>query len=855
MLREGQVLNSVAVERDVIVRADVRPRTPAVERAALPSLAWLLVSAVGSALAASSVAGVALGRLGLPVSGAALVGAAAIGALPRALDLLAGRYSRRRWELIVVLIAFAAVALFGLAPAYPSQLPLGSSVDAVHHLRLLDWIGRNQALPPPTAEIAGELGEMVAYPPGFALIGLVAMALTGRPALDVLYPAVALLGGLVAALAATLVLGTSERTHSWRAAGALVVPLLLLLHPRYFVEAYTEQSYYAMVLGAGFALLAGGWVVAERRLSLAGAAQLGLAIAALVATYPLWAPIPAALAGSALLLRLRGWPNTSRSERLGVAARLALALVPGLLLGLADLPQRLEVGRAVLAHEGFVAAPTPASLAPAALALLGVPLMARRGSAALLGLAGLVGGWMALLAALSHAGYAAGYHAVKLLFLLTPVAAAVAGAGLVRLLDRRSRRATVIGAALAALAIGASAGLREPPLPFVQIPTANLVAAASWLRAEGHENAVVVGGSSGLARYWVQVGLLGQPRQQAAANKVLTNLPLSPEAWAVDARLPRVALAPGATTAPPGARAIARFGTVLVVERLDAAEIAALNPLVVHYRADVNADRLRVALELTRPVAGALPEVEVALTQGEVTVARYTLRPEQERTREQYLGVTIRARTLEAEGYVNRSAYPVFAGLDVQPNGPLEARLRLVIGGAVVDERRLARMERTAEGRFVDGAVEGGELVYVHRSVPEAPARGGGLGYGDGLELRGWRIPRVANAGDALTLDLTWRALQPIDRSLYMEVLLLDAETRPVASSLDAPQGGFYPTWRWRTNEAVSEQRRITLPAELPPGAYRMAIKVHDFGGAGELPAPADGVLGEVIVRPSDGPR
>jgi hypothetical protein len=55
------------------------------------SLAWVLLSAIGSALAALVVAGVIAGRMGVPIAGSWLLGAGILGALPRVLMIARGR--------------------------------------------------------------------------------------------------------------------------------------------------------------------------------------------------------------------------------------------------------------------------------------------------------------------------------------------------------------------------------------------------------------------------------------------------------------------------------------------------------------------------------------------------------------------------------------------------------------------------------------------------------------------------------------------------------------------------------------------------------------------------------------------
>ena len=169
-----------------------------------PSLAWLLISAIGGALAAIVVAGVLAGRLGLPIAGSWLLGAGLLGALPQLLAIAHRRWVARWAELAATLLGFAAVGGMGLALAWPSLLPLGFSVDAVHHTQLIAWMADHRALPSPGGSTQGLLGEMTAYPVALALLVLASAAGTGRPLLEATYPAVALLGGLIAAVVVLL---------------------------------------------------------------------------------------------------------------------------------------------------------------------------------------------------------------------------------------------------------------------------------------------------------------------------------------------------------------------------------------------------------------------------------------------------------------------------------------------------------------------------------------------------------------------------------------------------------------------------------------------------------------------------
>src|SRR5262249_10005424 len=160
------------------------------------------------------------------------------------------------------------------------------------------------------------LGHMYDDPPCFASGALGVRLVFGGPPLAVLYPLVAVLGALSAAMVVLLSSAAGGelrmKNEEWRMGRRrsifhssffilhffllLIGPLLLLAHRVYTLDSYTEQSYYAMTLGIFLLLLAAGHLIVEPRPTLGGAAQLGLVLAALAGVYPLWAAIPAALA-------------------------------------------------------------------------------------------------------------------------------------------------------------------------------------------------------------------------------------------------------------------------------------------------------------------------------------------------------------------------------------------------------------------------------------------------------------------------------------------------------------------------------------------------------------------------------
>jgi hypothetical protein len=955
-----------------------------------PSLAWLLISAIGGALAAIVVAGVLAGRLGLPIAGSWLLGAGLLGALPQLMAIAHRRWVARWAELAAALLGFAAVGGIGLALAWPSLLPLGFSVDAIHHTQLIAWMADHQALPNPGGNIQGLLGEMAAYPIGLALLVLATAAGTGSPLLEATYPTVALLGGLIAAivvLLSSVAAGSElniekeklEKAYTDRNIlnsqfsilnflALLAGPLLLLAHRTYLMEAYIDHSYYTMVLGVLLVLLALAWLLIEPPQSIGSAMQLGLVLAALLGTYPLWAPLPAGLALALIVWAYISGRRDKKTRRQGdgrlalqspclpislsrCLGSLALAFGPTLALVLLDLLPRMRIGQTVLTHEGLVTLPTPQRLTPILLALPSALLLARthagRGLLAITALVALAIGALALAA---HEGMAASYHSYKLLFVLTPLATAIVGAALAHLvagahfsaaapgLSRRGESGSAgqgwqrlsdfahryhftivapkvsgplalslhpdsngsgaataqlttiqhararaqtkanqrdqsidgagrsaqlashvgwlaLGAAVIALALSGS--FQIIPAPATQIITPDMVAATRWLRANAPKDAaraITVGMPAGPLSYWLEVGLLGQWRDKAAAaQREFTVAPPTRESWLIDQQLAPVAITTAADMPLPGESTLARFGDLAIVRRAKKIDLAPLNPLLIRYRSFWEDQRLKTAIELQRALPGPLPLLDLRLYHNGAPVADFALPPEQNRTRPQYLGADLLPTTLGAEGYINQSAYPVFDAPALAPTGALSLTLRLMLGGSTIEERQLASFERGADGQITRSAPTSGELIYLRHAPTSDRMRAADVDFGSTLRLTGWNAPARAVAGDPIAIGLRWQAPRAIEQALFPEIQILNAAGQPIATNLAAPQAGFYPTWRWRPGEQVAEQRRIQLPPDLAPGVYQVAARVHDFtaGQVLQVPGSADGLarIGEIVIE------
>lgn len=126
--------------------------------------------------------------------------------------------------------------------------------------------------------------------------------------------------------------------------------------------------------------------------------------------------------------------------------------------------------------------------------------------------------------------------------------------------------------------------------------------------------------------------------------------------------------------------------------------------------------------------------------------------------------------------------------------------------------------------------------------------------------LRSARFAPVATAGQPLTVTLTWRTLRPTPDAHTTFVHLVDERGTLRAQGDAPPLGGQFPTTRWRAGVTFDDPYTLLLPADLPPGRYRLFAGLYHATDLTRLPAfdrsgkrlQDDRIyLGEVRIVPS----
>jgi hypothetical protein len=112
-----------------------------------------------------------------------------------------------------------------------------------------------------------------------------------------------------------------------------------------------------------------------------------------------------------------------------------------------------------------------------------------------------------------------------------------------------------------------------------------------------------------------------------------------------------------------------------------------------------------------------------------------------------------------------------------------------------------------------------------------------GVKVGETIELLGYTLnsPRL-RPGERVHIDLYWRAVQNVETDYTVFVHLLDQDGTWVTGYDSWPVLRSFPTTLWPSDAVVVDRRAVELPADVPPGAYRLAVGLYDLDTLERLP-------------------
>jgi len=100
--------------------------------------------------------------------------------------------------------------------------------------------------------------------------------------------------------------------------------------------------------------------------------------------------------------------------------------------------------------------------------------------------------------------------------------------------------------------------------------------------------------------------------------------------------------------------------------------------------------------------------------------------------------------------------------------------------------------------------------------------------FADLLTLRDWLIAPEVQRGATLHVDLWWSAIKQLSLDYSVGVFLQDQSGKVVAQ-IDAPPGNE-PTTKWLPDTLKFDRHNIAIPADLPPGLYKIGVHVYWYG-------------------------
>ncbi len=118
-----------------------------------------------------------------------------------------------------------------------------------------------------------------------------------------------------------------------------------------------------------------------------------------------------------------------------------------------------------------------------------------------------------------------------------------------------------------------------------------------------------------------------------------------------------------------------------------------------------------------------------------------------------------------------------------------------------------------------------------------APPQPAAATFGSQFRLLGYELSPDVAAARPLTVTLYWEGVQPDGRDYTVFIHLTDAAGTLLAQADTPPQDNRYPTSIWAAGEQIRDSHLLTLPPDLPPGHYTLAIGLYDPVTGMRLPA------------------
>jgi 4-amino-4-deoxy-L-arabinose transferase-like glycosyltransferase len=174
-------------------------------------------------------------------------------------------------------------------------------------------------------------------------------------------------------------------------------------------------------------------------------------------------------------------------------------------------------------------------------------------------------------------------------------------------------------------------------------------------------------------------------------------------------------------------------------------------------------------------------------------------------------------------GDIWRDPYLVYAGAGA------EAPTRLRVSVGLYDTQESSSLRAVGpDGVPLELVLVGEVRLAAPESRPVQPPQPLEIPFADGITLVGYGLaPQPASPGETLTVTLYWTVvMQPTQEYTIFVHLLKGSAQLAVADG--PPAAGDYPTSMWRAGDTIEDSHLISLPPDLRPGDYSIAVGLYD---------------------------
>lgn len=156
----------------------------------------------------------------------------------------------------------------------------------------------------------------------------------------------------------------------------------------------------------------------------------------------------------------------------------------------------------------------------------------------------------------------------------------------------------------------------------------------------------------------------------------------------------------------------------------------------------------------------------------------------------------------------------------------------------------LRRFEANTWVRLSSFERQGRELVEIAPAEQNVqPTHTLQANFDNKMELQGYDLSPVTEAGQDLAVTLHWQALSPIPQNYNVFVHLVNAEGQLITQHDGEPWWELpLPTSTWQPGETLRDRHVLALPPDLPPGTYRLQVGVYYWENLERLPVLENGV-------------